>query len=76
MSDLPFREAASEVISLFGGSKALAALLSIPESTVRNWPAIGIPGKWHLRLLSEAETAGIRLSVDKLRAASNNTQAA
>lgn len=57
---------ASEIVSRFGGPKKLAGLLGIPASTVANWPSLGIPGKWHLRLLREARGLGVLLGEEEL----------
>lgn len=65
-----FGDRCREVIARFGGPKPLAERLSKPVSTVNNWPITGFPGKWHLRLLREAEQDNIPLTRDELEALS------
>ena len=65
MDDSPITPA-SVIIARFGGAPSLSKRLNIPLSTVRNWPSGGIPGKWHSRLLLEAEKDGIELSPSEL----------
>jgi len=55
-----------EILARFGGVDALAATLEIPPSTIRNWSAGGVPGKWHSRLLILARERDVDLSVDEL----------
>ena len=59
---------ASEIIARFGGAASLAAEFGLSESTVRNWPARGIPYRLHLPLLALARRKGITLSEDDLTA--------
>ena len=64
------------IIRRFGGSKELADGLGIPESTIRNWPALGIPGKWHLPLLRLARERGVPLTDEDLLSTTKTGRAA
>ena len=61
------RKTASEIIDMFGGTNAVAGLLSVNKSTVSMWRARdSIPGKWQLRLLRLASEQGVSLSLEEL----------
>lgn len=62
---------ASEILRRFGGPQQVAALLGIPQKTVTNWGYNhNIPGRWHLRLMREADDRGIFLKAHELEEAS------
>lgn len=75
MSDLSTTSPASEIIARYGGFRALAADLGIPESTVRNWPSLGIPGKWLARLLDLSSERGLGISAEELVSATSRSAA-
>ena len=57
--------AAREIIKLFGGQSALAALIGKGQSTVAYWAKSGvIPAKWQSILLKLAQEKNISLSAD------------
>lgn len=57
---------ADEIIDSFGGVSALAELLGMSASGIRNWPERGIPKGRGLQLLRLARERGVRLTEDEL----------
>lgn len=51
---------ATPVVRRFGGKRALAGMLGIPESTIHSWMVKGvIPPKWHAPLITLGSKRGL-----------------
>jgi hypothetical protein len=69
---------ASRIINLFGGTRALAAALDLPPSTVQSWKDAGlIPAKHQQPVLDKAIELGLPLTpADFFRTPNSDKRAA
>ena len=59
-----------QIIAKFGGTRAMAAALALPPSTVQSWKAAGlIPARHHARVLARAREMNLSLRPEDFFAA-------
>jgi DNA-binding transcriptional regulator YdaS (Cro superfamily) len=48
-----------EIVSAFGGGSAMARRLGLKPPAVSNWMRDGIPKRWWVPIIEEAQTSGL-----------------